>query len=214
MEIKRELLSINIGSKRQLTVGSRQEVTGIYKLPVAKTFVAPLGLEKDCIVSEKHHGGPDQAVYVYTLPDYELWQKAGFNIKPGIFGENLTLSHLRSAELAIGDRLIFKEVVLEVTSPRIPCATLASRMADDHFVPKFVTMEAPGFYCRVLREGQVSVLEEFDYEPRGGELVTVLELFRNYYEKAPSRENLQRYLASPLAIRARKENEKRLAKMV
>lgn len=208
------ITSVNLAIKENIKVGSRTELTGIHKRPVTSATVGLLGLEGDAVVSEKHHGGPDQAVYVYTLPDYELWQKAGFNIKPGIFGENLTLSHLRSAELAIGDRLIFKEVVLEVTSPRIPCATLASRMADDHFVPKFVTMEAPGFYCRVLREGQVSVLEEFDYEPRGGELVTVLELFRNYYEKAPSRENLQRYLASPLAIRARKENEKRLAKMV
>ena len=205
--------SVNLATKENIKIGSKTELTGIYKRPVATAIVGPLGLDGDAIVSEKHHGGPDQAVYVYTLPDYELWQKAGVNVEPGIFGENLTLSHLRSAELAVGDRLLFKEVELEVTSPRIPCATLASRMGDDHFVAKFVAMEAPGFYCRVLRGGQVSVLEEFSYLPYGGERVKVLELFANYYEKAPTRENLQRYLASPLAIRTRKENEKRLAKM-
>ena len=207
-----KVMSINIAEAKPIVIGNKTETTGIYKLPVASAYVGVLGLQADAIISTKHHGGPDQAVYCYTQPDHDLWAADGIRTSPGIFGENLTLSDLSSAQMVIGDRLKFGQVVLEVTSPRIPCATLASRMGDGHFIQKFRDKAAPGYYCRVITEGTICQGEAYEYIPFEGERVTVLELFNNYYDQQPTLENIRRYLRSPLAIRARKENEKRLAK--
>lgn len=54
----------------------------------------------------------------------------GQTLLPGTFGENLTISELESASFCVGDRLKVGAVTLEITAPRIPCATLAARMCD------------------------------------------------------------------------------------
>ena len=77
----------------------------------------------------------------------------GREIAPGTFGENLTISDLETAGLAIGDRIQVGDVCLEVTAPRIPCGTFAARMGDPGFVARFRIAERPGAYCRVIREG-------------------------------------------------------------
>ena len=208
-----KIVSVNIAKPTDIMIGSRVEKTGIYKTSIASGYFGSHGVQHDAVISKKHHGGPDQAVYVYTQPDYEKFLASGILVSSGIFGENLTITDLESADLAVGDRLVLSEVVLEVTSPRIPCATLATRMNDQHFIQKFKDMKAPGFYCRVLSEGEIRAGESFTLTPKQGERVTVKELFDNYYEKAPSRADLERFLRSPLAIRARNENEKKLSRI-
>ena len=105
--------------------------------------------------TQKHHGGPDQAVYVYLSEDYDWWSKTlGRPIAPGTFGDNITISGLTSADLAIGDRLIAGDVVIEVTTPRIPCNTLAARMGDPGFVKAYRDAGRPGAYCRVIAKAR------------------------------------------------------------
>ena len=101
------LLSINIGSARTIGNANVSGQTGIYKLPVAGPVqVTADGLADDAIVDTRNHGGPDQAVYVYGGADYAWWSaELGRELAPGTFGENLTISDLESAPLAIGDRL-------------------------------------------------------------------------------------------------------------
>ena len=96
-----KLISINIGHEQTLQKKDRVERTGIFKLPVDHPVnVTRLGLEKDVIVSKKHHGGPDQAIYIYGEPDYQWWSRElGRNLGPGTFGENLTISGLESAKV-------------------------------------------------------------------------------------------------------------------
>ncbi len=153
-----ELLSVNIGQERTQQIGKRLETTGIYKLPSRESVqITSLGIKGDFIASEKHHGGPDQAVYVYGGADYAWWSKElGREIEPGTFGDNLTISELESTQFNIGDYLHIGSVTLQVTSPRIPCSTFAARMEDPHWVKKFRQAERPGLYCRVIREGFVS----------------------------------------------------------
>ena len=92
-----QLLSVNIGQTRQ--IAAKSGWTGIYKASVTTpVHVGPEGLEGDHIVDREHHGGPEQAVYVYTQPDYEWWTpQLGATPHPGTFGENLLFSHLESA---------------------------------------------------------------------------------------------------------------------
>ena len=212
------LLSINIGSVRTIGNANVSGQTGIYKLPVAGPVqVIADGLADDTIVDTKNHGGPDQAVYVYGGADYAWWAaKLEQDLVPGTFGENLTISDLESAPLAVGDRLHIGDrqhvggVILEVTAPRIPCWKLAQRMGDPGFVKRFRAAERPGAYCRVVREGELQAGDPVTVEPYAGERVTVVEVFRDYYEPARDPAAIRRFLAAPLAERARTDKEQHL----
>jgi MOSC domain-containing protein YiiM len=211
-----QLTSINIGQKQTLQNGDKLEITGIYKLPVHESVqITSLGIKEDFVGSPKHHGGPDQAVYVYGTADYEWWSKElGHTIEAGTFGENLTISELESAKFNIGDYLHIGAITLQVTAPRIPCSTFAKRMEDPKFVKRFRAAERPGLYCRVIKEGIVTAGDEVRVEGYTGETISLVQMFRDYYEKDKSRETLERHLAAPIAIRARVESEEELNKLL
>ena len=210
-----QLISINIGQEQMLQNKDRLEKTGIFKLPVDHPVkVTKLGLERDAIVSKKHHGGPDQAVYVYGEPDYTWWStELGRELPPGTFGENLTIRGLESARCNIGDLLHLGEVTLQVTAPRIPCSTFGARMNDPHWVKKFRKAERPGLYCRVLQEGLIKTGDLVLFEAYQGETLSLLEMYRDFYVKNKSRELLLRHLRAPIAVRARRDLEVELQKL-
>jgi len=207
-----KLMSINIGQERTLQNKDRAEQTGIFKLPSSDpAMITTLGLEGDVIISKKHHGGPDQAIYVYGALDYAWWSKElGRDILPGTFGDNLTISDLESAQFNIGDYLHMGAVTLQVTAPRIPCGTFAARMEDPHWVKKFRQAERPGLYCRVLKAGNVKTGEAVSLEKYTGETISIVEVFRDYYDRNKSAETIRRHLNAPVAIRLRKSLEKEL----
>jgi MOSC domain-containing protein YiiM len=211
-----QLLSVNIGQKRTQPKGSEIETTGIYKLPVQEPVeIKSLGIQNDFICDQKNHGGPDQAIYVYGMSDYEWWSKElGKKLDAGTFGENLTVSELESGRFNIGDRLQVGSVILEVTAPRIPCATLAARMGDPQFVKKYRQAERPGLYCRVIQEGTVQIGNEVKIEKYAGETISILQMFRDYYDNDKSEETLRLHLRAPIAIRARVETEDDLKKLL
>jgi len=211
-----QLTSINIGQKQTLLNGTRLETTGIFKSSSSQpVMVTKLGLSGDFICDEKNHGGADQAVYVYGGTDYAWWSaELGRELIPGTFGENLTIDDLESAGFSIGDRLLFGEVILEVTAPRIPCSTLASRMADPFFVKKYRQAERPGLYCRVIQPGVLQVGAQVGVEKWSGETLSVLEMFQNYYVKDKSEQMLRRQLKAPICIRSRTELENELQRLL
>jgi MOSC domain-containing protein YiiM len=211
-----KLISVNLGQERTLQRKGRVETTGIFKIPTQEAVkVTKLGLEGDAVVDKKDHGGPDQAVYVYGAADYEWWSKElGMEIAPGTFGENLTISELESAHFNIGDLLHMGEVTLQVTAPRIPCGTFAARMNDPQWVKRFRHAERPGLYCRVLKEGSVKTGDAVSVERYTGDTLSIPEMFREYYDKNKSEESLRRHLQAPIAIRARKDLEKELQKLL
>jgi len=210
------LMSVNLAQERILQRNHRVERTGIFKFPTQNAVkVTKLGLEGDVIVSKKHHGGPDQAVYVYGAGDYEWWSKElGMDVSPGTFGENLTISALESAVFNIGDYLQVGEVTLQVTAPRIPCGTFAARMNDPQWVKAFRHAERPGLYCRVLQEGLVKTGDPVSIERYAGETISIPEMFRDYYVKGKSEETLRRHLHAPIAIRTRRDLEKELLSLL
>ena len=207
-----QLLSVNIGERKPLQRKDRLDQTGIFKLPVhGPVRVTRLGLEGDVIVSKRHHGGPDQAVYVYGWADYEWWSKElGQNLEPGTFGENLTISDLESARFQIGDYLHIEQVTLQVTAPRIPCGTFAARMGDPQWVKRFRRAERPGLYCRVIQDGFVQAGNNVSIEPYTEPTVSIVEMYREYYDRNKNEETFRRHFNAPIAIRARKDLEKEL----
>ncbi len=211
-----QLLSVNIGQKRTQQKENELETTGIYKLPVQEPVeIKLLGIQSDFICDQKNHGGPDQAIYVYGMSDYKWWSnELGRELTAGTFGDNLTVSELESAQFNIGDRLHVGSVILEVTAPRIPCSTLARRMGDTQFIKKFRQAERPGLYCRVIEEGFVQAGNEVKIKKYNSETISILQMFRDYYDNNKSEETLRRHLHAPIAIRARKETEEDLKKLL
>jgi MOSC domain-containing protein YiiM len=211
-----QLISVNIGQKRTQPKRDELETTGIYKLSTPEPVrITSLGMRDDFICDQKNHGGPDQAIYVYGTADYAWWsQELEKELAPGTFGDNLTVSELESAQFNIGDRLHLGSVILEVTAPRIPCGTLARRMGDSQFVKKYRHAERPGLYCRVIQEGIVQQGDVVAVEHYASETVSVIELFRDHYRRDKDEVTLRRFLRAPLAIRARRDVEEDLQKLL
>jgi len=203
-----KVASVNIGQAELIAIGDRMSTTGIMKRPVAGPVrIAESGPEGDEILDSRHHGGADQAVYAYATEDYEWWEaEAGLDVIPGLFGENLTISGL-PADMIIGDRLLIGDVVLEATSARIPCDTLAARIGDRNFGMAFRKAERPGVYFRVLNPGVVTAGDSVDLIDGAEGGVTVLDLFRFAFATSHDADQLRRFLEAPIAERIRAKGE-------
>jgi MOSC domain-containing protein YiiM len=129
---------------------------------VGPVLLGSLGLAGDRQADPRHHGGADQAVYLYADEDADWWAtELGRDIPPGLFGENLRTSGIDLSGTRIGQRLLVGgSVVLEVTAPRTPCATFARRMDEEHWVKRFTDRRAPGAYARVVEPGVISAGDE------------------------------------------------------
>ena len=197
-----------------MVIGARTIATGIDKQPAGRAYVGTLGLRDDVVADTEHHGGRDQAVYVYSREDYAWWEtELGRSLAGGSFGENLTLSSFGTDLVRIGDRFHVGPVVLEVTSPRIPCSTFATHMAEEGWVRRFRDGERPGFYARILLEGEVEVGDRVEREPAPAASLPLLELFRLHYDRGADADRLRQALAAPVDERARADLEKRLARV-
>jgi MOSC domain-containing protein YiiM len=133
-------------------------VTAIDKRPVdGPVKVHKLGLHGDVQASRIHHGGEDQALYVYSQADADYWiGELQRELPPGIFGENLRVAGIETTGAVIGERWrIGLDVEVEVTSPRVPCATFQRRMDETQWVKRFAEAGRVGAYLRVIKTGSV-----------------------------------------------------------
>lgn len=197
------VLSVNVGKLKTVDLGKRQIQSGIYKKASTERFKIGLeGIATDAIGNLKHHGGRDQALYLYTQTDYEWWStELGKTLVPGTFGENLTLSDTGPKPLRIGDRFQINDVLLEVSFARIPCSTLAIRMKDPSFVKRFVKARRPGVYLRVLETGSLQVGDPVSRLSNENQHPTVIELYDLWYQNEADPDLWVRALAAPLAAR-------------
>jgi MOSC domain-containing protein YiiM len=205
--------SVNAGRAELMKLGARTVSTGIRKAPVERGYVGMLGLAGDVVADVENHGGPDQAIYLYSSEDYAWWEKdLGETPAPGTFGENLTLSSFGSETVRIGDRYRVGEALLEVTAPRIPCAVFANRMGERDWVKRFADARRPGLYVRVLEPGEVVVGDRVRRLEGESGHPSVVDLMDAWYDAEPDPELLERLLVSPLAERARSSVERKLAR--
>ena len=206
-----KVVSVNAGRAELMKIGARTVSTGIRKGPVERGYVDAFGLAGDVVADEEHHGGLDQALYLYSSDDYAWWGgELGGVPEPGTFGENLTLSSLGSGEVRIGDRFRVGPALVEATAARIPCSVFATRMGEPEWVKRFAAARRPGIYVRVLEPGEVAVGDAVERIDGDGEHPTVVDLMDVWYDPLPDPQLLDRLLRSPLAERARVNVESKL----
>jgi MOSC domain-containing protein YiiM len=150
------------------------------RAPGPKTIGLGSGLVGDFIGDGKHHGGDDQAVYAFQREDLDEWQRRlGRELPNGFFGENLTTIGLDINNARIGERWrIGDEVVLQVTAPRIPCATFRGWMGEKGWAKIFTAAGRPGAYLKVITPGAIRAGDPIEVIDRPDHEVTVTLLFK------------------------------------
>ena len=191
------LLSINVGFPRDVEWKGKKVHTAIWKQPVRGRVAARrLNVEGDGQGDIAGHGGEHRAVMVYQMDAYRYWeaQLGREDFSFGQFGENFTVDGLPDNEVCIGDRYRIGGALFEVTQPRVTCFRVGIRMAEPAMAALLVSHHRPGFYFRVLEEGEVGADDEVVKVADGPEHVTVAEIDGLLYLPNPSREQLERSL--------------------
>lgn len=194
------LLSVNVGLPRNLEWRNKTVRTAIQKDPIqGRRIVRRLNIDGDGQGDLAGHGGEHRAVLVYQIDSYHYWQHhlGRSDFSSGQFGENLTVDGLPDNEVCIGDRYRIGSALLEVTQPRVTCYRVGIRMNEPRMASLLVAHGRPGFYCRVIEEGDVGVGDGIIQEAAGREQMTVTEINALLYLPGHSRDQLERAMRIP-----------------
>ena len=194
------LVSVNVGLPRDVTWNGKTVRTAVWKSSVAgRRMVRKLDIDGDAQGDLAGHGGEHRAVFVYQMDSYHYWERfLGRNdFIFGQFGENFTVEGIPDDEVCIGDRYRIGDAVFEITQPRVTCYRVGIRMNEPRMAALLVAHRRPGFYFRVLQEGEVGAGDDIVKIADGPERITVAGVDALLYLPGHSREQLQRALRIP-----------------
>src|SRR5262245_29002227 len=191
------LLSVNVGLPRDIEWKGRTVHTGIWKDPVhGRCHVGRLNLDGDGQGDLAGHGGEQRAVFVYQIESYRHWQEQlqRTDFVLGQFSENFTIEGLLDDDVAIGDRFQIGSALFEVTQPRVTCYRVGIRMNEPRIPALLTSSGRPGFYLRVLREGDVGAGDDIVKVGEATARMTVSEINALLYSPNHPRDRLERAL--------------------
>src|SRR5271163_7518 len=191
------LLSVNVGLPHDIEWKGRTVHTAIWKDPVRRRCrVGRLNLDGDGQGDLAGHGGEQRAVFVYQIESYRYWQEqlARTDFVHGQFGENFTIEGLPDDIVCIGDRYQIGSALFEVTQPRVTCYRVGIRMNEPRMPALLTSSGRPGFYLRVLQEGEVGPGDGIVKAGEGKERMTVAEINALLYSPNHPRDRLERAL--------------------
>ncbi len=191
------LVSVNVGLPQDIEWEGRTVHTGIWKRAVeGRRMVRRLNVDGDGQGDLVGHGGVNRAVFVYQLESYRFWEEflGRDDFECGQFGENFTVEGLADAEVCIGDRFRIGTALLEVSQPRVTCFRVGIRMREPRMPALLVAHRRPGFYLRVLDEGEVEAGDEVTLVARDEQAMTVAEIDALLYLPGHARRDLERAL--------------------
>lgn len=198
------LLSVNVGLPRDIAWQGRTVHTGIWKAPVkGPRSVRRLNIDGDGQGDTAGHGGEHRAVFVYQEDSYRYWQEhlRRSTLVHGQFGENFTVEGLADTEVCIGDRYKIGSALFEVTQPRVTCYRLGIRMEEPDMAALLVRHGRPGFYFRVIEEGDVEAGDEITQIASGPERMSIFEINALLYLPPHPRDGLERAVRIPALSR-------------
>jgi ferredoxin-NADP reductase/MOSC domain-containing protein YiiM len=170
------VLSVNVGKPKDVAWNGKNVYTGVWKEPVdGPVMVRRLNLDGDGQGDTAGHGGEQRAVLVYQIESYRYWQRyfGRDDFVYGQFGENFTVDGLADDEVCIGDRYRIGAAEFEVTQPRVTCYRVGLRMGEPELPALLVSHHRPGFYLRVITEGQVQAGDQIVKTRTGPHALTV-----------------------------------------
>jgi ferredoxin-NADP reductase/MOSC domain-containing protein YiiM len=194
------LLSVNVGAPKDVPWQGKTVFTGVFKDPVSgPRRVRRLNIDGDGQGDLAGHGGEQRAVFVYQLDSYRYWERelGRDDFVYGQFGENFTVDGLNDDEVCIGDHYRIGSALFEVTQPRVTCYRVGIRMNDPRIPALLVSHHRPGFYFRVLEEGDVEAGDEIVKVASDPEQMTVAETDALLYLPGHPRQQLLRALRIP-----------------
>jgi ferredoxin-NADP reductase/MOSC domain-containing protein YiiM/ferredoxin len=191
------VVSVNVGLPRDIEWRGRSVHTAIWKSPVGgRCRVGRLNLDGDRQGDLTGHGGEHRAVFVYQLDSYRYWQErlTRDDFVHGQFGENFTVEGLPDDTACIGDRYQIGSALFEITQPRVTCYRVGIRMNEPRMPAWLTGSGRPGFYFRVLKEGDVGAGDEIVKVAESNERMTVEEVNALLYSSSHQRDRLHRAL--------------------
>ena len=194
------LVSVNVGLPKNVAWNGRTVYTGVWKQPVTgPRMVRRLNVDGDGQGDLAGHGGENRAVLVYQLDSYRYWSNElrRDDLQPGYFGENFTVEGLPDDEVCIGDRYRIGQAVFEVSQPRVTCYRVGLRLGEPQMAALLVSHHRPGFYFRVITEGQIEAGQDIVKVDSGPEQLTVAEIDALLYLPGHPRDGLERALRIP-----------------
>ena len=166
------VISVNVGTIREVKWHGRRVTTGIWKHSVdGRIALRGVNFVGDDQADRTVHGGPDKAAYAYAREDYDYWRdEQGIETPNGLFGENLTTEGLDLSKALVGERWSVGSTLLEVAQPRLPCFKLGIRLDDPYFPKRFMAVSRLGAYLRIIEEGDVGANDSVrvTYRPEHG----------------------------------------------
>jgi MOSC domain-containing protein YiiM len=192
------LVSVNVGQPREVEWRGRPVRTSIWKAEVPdRRWVSRLNVDGDAQADLVAHGGEHRAVYVYDLSGYSHWasELGRDDLVQGQFGENFTVEGLPDDEVCVGDRYRIGGALFEVTQPRVTCHKIGIRMDEPRMPALLYSHGRPGFYLRVLEEGEVGAGDAIERVAAGP--MTVREVSALLYLPGATTRGLERALAIP-----------------
>ena len=194
------LVSVNVGLPRDIEWRGRTVHTAVWKDPVqGRCRVKRLNVEGDGQGDLGGHGGEQRAVFVYQIESYRYWEErlGRSDFTHGQFGENFTIEGLPDDETCIGDRYRIGTALFEVTQPRTTCYRVGIRMDEPQMAALLTSSGHPGFYLRVLEEGEVGAGDPILLITRGPQRMTVAQVNALLYSSHHPRDQLERVLRIP-----------------
>src|SRR5262245_4664165 len=194
------LLSLNVGLPRDVTWKGKTVRTAIWKFPVeGQRMVRRLNIDGDAQGDLAGHGGEQRAVFVYQMDSYRYWERElkRRDFTFGQFGENFTVEGMADSEVCIGDRYRIGGALFEVTQPRVTCYRVGISMDEPRMAALLVAHRRPGFYFRVLEEGEVGADDEISKVAEGPERLTVAAVNALLYLPGPAKGEIERALRIP-----------------
>lgn len=208
------LLSVNVGMPKDVAWQGRTVHTGVWKAPVrGPRMVRQLNIEGDGQGDLGGHGGEMRAVLVYQLQSYRYWQKqlGRDDLTFGSFGENFTVDGLPDDDVCIGDRYRIGDAEFEVTQPRVTCYRVGMRLGEPAMASLLVSHHRPGFYLRVITEGQVQAGDRVTLTRKGPERLSVADTDALLYLPDRDPERLRKALNIPALSPGWQESFRELA---
>ena len=99
--------------------------------------------------------------------------------------------------MCIGDHYRIGDALFEVTQPRVTCYRVGIRMNEPQMAALLVSHGRPGFYFRVVEEGEVGAGDEIVKVKAGPERVSVAEINALLYLPGHPASGLQRAVRIP-----------------